>query len=431
MSRSQTYLRGLAYRLLPTLALIAALVSAQPAQTIQRTRPENVGLSAERLSRLSAVLDGYVRDNALAGGVAMVARRGKVAYSHVFGYRDREARSPMREDTIFRIASQTKLITSVGVMMLQEEGRLLTSDPVGKYIPEFNETTVAVAKADGGYDVVKATRKITIRDLLTHTAGIGYGSGPAKDKWEAAGITGFYTADLDEPIGETVRRMDALPMDAQPGEKYVYGYANEILGVVIEQASGQDLDTFLRTRIFEPLAMKDTSFYLPENKADRLAAVYAAGSDGKITRAPETGRHLAQGAYVRGPRKSYAGGAGLISTAEDYLRFLLMLANGGELNGKRILGRKSVELIAADHLRSIPFRDGQGFGFGVSVTKDVGARGVPSSVGEYGWGGAYHSIFWIDPKEQLIVVYMSQLIPAGQIDDHGKLRSLVYQAIVD
>lgn len=400
-------------------------------QSVPTAKPEAVGLSAERLSRLTRVLDDYVKNDQLAGGVAMVVRRGKLAYEHSFGFRDREARAPMRENAIFRIASQSKLITSVGIMILQEEGRLLISDPVGKYIPEFNETTVAVPKPGGGYDVVKAKRKITLRDLLTHTAGISYGEGPAKDKWAAAGITGFYTADLNEPIGETVRRMALLPMDAQPGEQWVYGYGDEILGAVIEKVSGQDLEQFLHSRIYVPLGMNDTSFYLPPEKADRFAVVYAAGKDGKISRAPDGGRSQGQGDYIKGPRKSYAGGAGILSTAGDYLKFLMMLANGGELNGKRILSRKSVELIAADHMRNIPYRDGQGFGFGVSVTKDVGSRGVPSSVGEYGWAGAYHTNYWIDPREQLVVVYMSQLIPAGQIDDHGKLRTLVYQAIVD
>ena len=418
-------------RPLATLLVGAILFTAGFGQNIPRTKPESVGMSTERLGRLSKELDKYVRDGLLAGGVVMVVRRSKVAYSHVFGDRDREARSPMLEDTIFRIASQSKLITSVGIMILQEEGKLLITDPVGKFIPEFSDTTVAIPNGSGSYEVVKAKRKITIRDLLTHTAGISYGTGPAKDKWEAAGITGFYTADRDEPIGETVRKMAALPMDAHPGEKYIYGYANEILGVVIEKASGMDLDSFFSDRIYDPLGMTDTSFFLPPSKAGRFAAVYSAGTDGKISRAPDPGKIVGQGAYVSGPRKNFAGGAGILSTAGDYMRFLLMLANGGELSGKRILSRKSVELLSADHLRGIPFRDGQGFGFGVSVVKDLGARGTLGSVGEYGWGGAYHTAYWIDPKEQMVVVYMTQLIPAGTIDDVGKLRTLVYQAMID
>ncbi len=414
------------------VALLTAIILplAIAGQTLAKPKPESVGMSSSGFDRLTSTLDQYVKDGKLAGGVAMVVRRGKVLYTHAFGQRDREANSPMKEDAIFRIASQSKALTSVGVMILQEEGRLLISDPVGKYLPEFANTTVAVPKDGGGYDVVKAKRQITIRDLLTHTAGIGYGNGPAKDQWDAAKINGWYFADRDEPVGATISRMGALPMDAHPGEKYVYGYSTDILGAMIEKVSGQPLDQFLTSRIITPLGMTDTSFYLPEQKADRLAAVYSAKDNG-IERAPDPGVGVGQGAYIKGPRKSFSGGAGLLSTASDYARFLLMLQNGGTLEGKRILGRKSVELMTTDHLRGIAFRDGQGFGLGFSVTKDVGTFGAPSSVGEYGWGGAYHSVYWVDPKEQMIVVYFTQLIPAGNIDDHGKLRALVYQSIID
>ncbi|HEX8116722.1 MAG TPA: serine hydrolase domain-containing protein, partial [Pyrinomonadaceae bacterium] len=374
---------------------------------------------------------GYVKDSRLPGGVVLVARRGKVAYVEAFGLRDREANSPMREDTIFRIASQTKALVSVGVLMLQEEGRLLISDPVGKYLPEFKETTVAVPKQGGGYEVVKAKRPVTIRDLLTHTSGVGYGGGVARDRWEAAKITGWYFADRDEPVGATVARMAALPFDAQPGEKFVYGYSTDILGALVEKVSGRPLDEFLRARLFEPLGMKDTQFYLPESKADRLAVVYSSTNAGGVERAPEPGGTVGQGAYVKGPRKSFSGGAGLLSTAADYARFLSMMLNGGELDGRRLLGRKSVELMTVDHLNGVPYEAGQGFGLGFQVVKDLGAAGRPGSVGEYGWGGAYHSTYWVDPKEQLVVVYFTQLIPARNIDDHGKLRALVYQSIVD
>jgi CubicO group peptidase (beta-lactamase class C family) len=413
--------------------LLVALSWAQAAyaQSLQRARPEAVGLSSERLKRLSEAMNAYVRDGKLSGGVVLVARRGKVAHLEAFGRRDVEAGAAMREDSVFRIASQTKALVSVGVMMLQEEGRLHINDAVGKYIPEFRETTVAVPKQGGGYDVVKAKRQITVRDLLTHTAGVGYGWGVAGDRWAAANIQGWYFADRDEPVGATVARMAALPFDAQPGERYVYGYSTDILGVVVERASGQALDEFLRARLFEPLGMKDTHFYLPESKAERLATVYSAKESGGLERAPEPGGMAGQGAYVRGPRKSFSGGAGLVSTANDYARFLSMLLNGGELDGKRLLGRKSVELMTVDHLNGVAFRDGQGFGLGFSVVKDLGARGQPGSVGEYGWGGAYHSTYWVDPKEQLVVLYFTQLIPARGLDDHDKLRALVYQAIVD
>jgi CubicO group peptidase (beta-lactamase class C family) len=420
-------------RVLPVAALFVALALAPAAyaQTLQRARPEAVGLSSERLKRLSEALNGYVKDGRLPGGVVLVARRGKVAYTEAFGLRDREAQAPMREDTIFRIASQTKALVSVGVMILQEEGRLLISDPVGKYLPEFRETTVAVPKPGGGYDVVKAKRAITIRDLLTHTSGVGYGGGIARDRWEAAKITGWYFADRDEPVGATVARMAALPFDAQPGEKWNYGYSTDILGALVERVSGQTLDEFLRARIFEPLGMKDTHFYLPESKADRFAVVYSSKDSGGLERAPEPGGMVGQGAYLKGPRKSYSGGAGLLSTANDYARFLSMLLNGGELDGKRLLSRKSVELMTVDHLGGVTYREGLGFGLGFEVVKDLGARGKPGSVGEFGWGGAYHSTYWVDPKEQLVVVYFTQVNPARGLDDHDKLRALVYQAIVD
>jgi CubicO group peptidase (beta-lactamase class C family) len=415
------------------LPLFLLLLLAHPAlaQDLPRATPEEVGLSSARLERLTAVFRRYVEEERLAGAVILVARRGKVAYFEAFGRRDREARAPMTTDAIFRIASQTKAIVSVAVMMLQEEGALLITDPVGKYLPEFRNTTVAVARDGGGYDVVAAKRPITIRDLLTHTAGIGYGGGIARDRWARAGIQGWYFADRDEPIAETVKRMAALPFDAQPGERFVYGYSTDILGVVVEKVSGMPLDEFLRTRIFEPLKMRDTHFYLPPAKRERLAVVYSAAEAGGLERAPDPGGMVGQGAYVDGPRKSFSGGAGLLSTARDYARFLQMLLNGGELDGVRLLSRKTVELMTADHIGEAYGRPGEGFGLGFAAVEDLGARGLPGSVGEYGWGGAYHSVYWVDPREELVVVYLTQLIPAGALDDHAKLRALVYQAIVD
>jgi CubicO group peptidase (beta-lactamase class C family) len=420
-------------RALTAVMLALALTSPLASQSLPRaSKPEDVGLSSDRLQRITAVFNEYVNEARLPGAVVLVMRRGKVAYFHAFGSRDRESSAPMREDAIFRIASQSKAPVSVAVMILQEEGKLLIGDPVIKYLPEFAKTTVAVPRTgSGGYDVVPARRPITIRDLLTHTAGISYGDGPASDRWRAAGITGWYFADRDEPVGATISRLAALPFDAQPGEKWVYGYNTDILGVVVERVSGQSLDAFLRARIFTPLDMRDTYFYLPESKADRLTTVYASAADGAIGRAPDAGGMNGQGAYLKGPRKSYSGGAGLLSTASDYARFLQMLLNGGELDGKRILSRSSVRLMTVAHTAGIEFRPGQGFGLGFSVVQDLGAFGQPSSVGEYGWGGAYHSTYWVDPAEELVVVYMAQLLPAGTIDDHGKLRALVYQAIVE
>jgi CubicO group peptidase (beta-lactamase class C family) len=412
-------------------AALAPLVAVKAPEAQSASQPEAsvAGLSPEKLKRLTAELDSYVAAGKLAGGVLWVGRRSQPPYVYAFGQRDVESRAPMREDTMFRIASQTKALISAVTLMLQEEGKLLIGDPVSKYLPEFRETTVAVPKAGGGYDIVKARRPITIRDLLTHTSGVGYGGGPAAERWRAAGITGWYFADRPESIRETVSRMASLPFESQPGERWVYGYSTDILGVVVEQVSGQGLDELLRSKIFVPLGMNDTYFYIPESKKERLATVYSLGATGRIERTPDQGGMVSQGAYVSGPRRSFSGGAGLVSTARDYARFLQMMLNGGELDGVRLLSRRTVELMTSDHLRGIAFTDGQGFGLGFSVVSDVGARGVPGSVGEFGWGGAYHSTYWVDPKEQMVVVYLTQLLPAGDLDDHAKVRALLYAAL--
>ena len=411
-----------------SMCVFVLALAPYAAAAFEAAQAEDVGMSSERLERLLQELQEYVDDKRLAGAVVLVTRHGKVVIHEAFGERDAEANSPMRGDTIFRIASQTKAIVSTAVLMLQEEGELLISDPVGKYLPEFMHTTVAVPR-DDGFDVVDADRPITIRDLLTHTSGFAYGTGIASDLWEDAGIQGWYFADRDEPIRETVARMAKLPADTQPGEAWVYGYNIDILGALVEIVADRPLIEFLRQRIFQPLGMADTHFYLPQQKRDRLAVVYSATSEG-VVRAPKDGAS-GQGAYVDGPRKSFSGGAGLLSTAGDYARFLQMMLNGGELDGQRILSRKTVELMTVDHLGNVEFADGEGFGLGFSVLEDLGARGEPGSVGEYGWGGAYHSQYWVDPAEDLVVVYMTQLIPAGNLDDTAKLRALVYQAIVD
>ena len=225
--------------------------------------------------------------------------------------------------------------------------------------------------------------------------------------------------------------MASLPFDAQPGERWVYGYSTDILGTLIERVSGETLADFLAAQLFGPLGMNDTQFYLPPPKVARLAVVYSATESGKLERAPDPGTGVGQGAYVKGPRKSFSGGAGILSTATDYPRFLQMMLNGGVLDGKRILSHKTVELMTVDHLVNKQVEEGVGFGLGFSVLKDLGARGVPGSVGEFGWGGAYHSSYWVDPKKELVVVYFTQLLPARDLDDQDKLHTLIYQAIMD
>tara|TARA_B100001123_G_scaffold259857_2_gene289491 strand:- start:1423 stop:2613 length:1191 start_codon:yes stop_codon:yes gene_type:complete len=396
-------------------------------------------MSSERLERLTSTLEGYVSDERIAGAVAIVTRKGKIAYLEAVGMRDRESNSPMELDSIFRIASQTKALTSTCIMILQERGQLLISDPLAKYMPEFANGTVAIDNGRGGYDVVAARRAITIRDLLTHTSGISYGNGLAVDEWREADVVGWYFAKRDEPIRETIRRMGALPANAQPGESWVYGYNTDILGALVEVVSGQPFDVFLQNEILDPLGMNDTHFYLPEEKTDRLVTVYSSTVDGGIELAPTPGYMqdrgifgtVGQGQYIDGPRTSFSGGAGLLSTARDYATFLQMMLNGGEFNGARILSPNTVKLMTVNHLGEVSFRPGQGFGLGFSVVTDLGARGAPGSVGEFGWAGAYHSTYWADPEEELAAVYLTQLIPAINVDDNVKFRALLYQAIID
>ena len=417
---------------LAVLALVVALVpSSLAAQGLTRAVPETVGMSSERLDRLTDALQGYVDDGQLAGAVAIVVRRGRIAYLEAVGQRDVASGSPMATGAIFRIASQTKALVSTGVMLLQEEGRLLITDPIGNYLPAFRNTTVAEPNDSGGYDVVPPRRPITIRDLLTHTAGISYGSGPAADKWEEAEITGWYFADRDETVGDVMAHLADLPLDAHPGEAWIYGYNTDILGAMIEEISGQTLGAFLGERLLGPLGMDDTHFFLPADKVHRLATVYSSTDDGGIEPAPDPGHMVGQGAYVHGPRKSFSGGAGLLSTATDYATFLQMMLTGGTFDDTRVLSRKTVESMTVDHLDGITFRPGQGFGLGFSIMRDPAAIGLPASAGEFGWGGAYHSTYWVDPAEEMVVVYLTQLIPARGIDDHGKLRTLIHQAIID
>ena len=414
------------------LAFVFALATLAPlagtAQELPRVSPEDAGFVPERIARVAEVLEEYVADGSFAGAVVQVLRDGAVAYEEAVGYGDMETGEPLGVDAIFRIASQTKAIVSVAVMMLQEDGALLISDPVGKHLPAFAETTVAVPREEGGYEVVPANRPVTIRDLLTHTAGISYGSGPGGDRWREAEITGWYFAHRDEPVRATVDRMAALPFQAHPGERFVYGYATDILGALVEEVSGESLDDFLRSRIFEPLDMRDTHFYLPAGKENRLASVHGHDREGNLVRIPEGPGMYTQGQYVTGPCKSFSGGAGLLSTARDYARFLQMTLNGGSLGEARILSPASVALMTANHIGDL-LGNGSGFGLGFQVRLDLGAAGQPGSEGDYGWGGAYHTTYWVDPAERMVVVYFTQLISARQPDDHPKLRAILYGAL--
>jgi CubicO group peptidase (beta-lactamase class C family) len=409
---------------------------AQPAPAPPSKAPARAaapGLAADRVVRIDRLLNRYVEENRIPGAVALVLRDGRPVYERAVGWADKEAGRKMKPETLFRIASQTKAFTSTAILALVEEGKIGINEPVGNFIPTFKKTTVAMREDSGTVTTVPARRAITIADLLTHTAGISYGTEAfispqyaAKGLGPAAGY-GWYTADKDEPICVTMERLGTLPFVAQPGTAYVYGYNTDILGCVVEKASGMPLDEFVRTRITGPLGLKDTRFYIPEAEKDRLAAVYASGPDGKIARAPEGSK--GQGHYVEGPRKSFAGGAGLTSTAHDYARFLEMIRNGGALGGTRILAPRTVELMTTNQSGALHSTTGLGFGFGFETVDRYGANGL-AGVGAFGWGGAYGTNYQVDPKSRMVVVFMIQLMP-NATDIQSKFMTSVYQALVN
>ena len=431
-------------RLFLVAVLLAASAAAQP-RKIPVTPgpvlapPPSVGMSAERVGRITKTMQRYVAEGRIAGTVTYLMRRGKLVHFEATGWANVEGKIPMQKDTIFRIASMSKAVTSVAAMILIEEGRLSLETPVSRFFPGFKKTTVAIrppagAVADSPATIVPAKREINVRDLLTQTAGISYGNGPAAAQWKAAGIQGWYFADRAEPIASVVERIAALPFDAQPGEAYVYGYGTDILGAVVEKASGQPLDVFFRERIFEPLKMVDTSFFLPVEKRDRLAVVYTPKEDGTIMRAPDTapltnGAMVAQGAYVDGPRQCFGGGAGLLSTAPDYARLVRMFANGGALDGVRILSPKTVGLMSSNFVGSLYNEGHTGFGLGFEVVEHMGRSGRYGSEGAFGWGSAYYANYWVDPQEDMLGLYFSQYLPYTNNDLQAKFRTMAYAAI--
>jgi CubicO group peptidase (beta-lactamase class C family) len=364
--------------------------------------------------------------------VALVLRDGEPVYERAVGWADREAGRPMTVDAIFRIASQTKALTSVAAMSLVEEGRLALGDPVSRYIPAYARTTVV-----DGDSVVPARRPITVRDLLTHTAGISYGTdAPVAARYAARGLGpaagwGWYTADKAEPTCATAEQLAALPFVAQPGERWVYGYNTDVLGCVVERAAGRPLDRVFAERITGPLGMSDTHFFLPPADRGRLAAVYAApaeGAAGPPPRAP--GGPKGQGDYVEGPRRSFSGGAGLLSTARDYARFLEMLRRGGASGAARVLAPSTVALMTTNHTDTLFSRSGEGFGLGFHILQRAGANGRPEAPGTFGWGGAYGTTYEVDPQEGLVLLLMTQQLPSRAAMP-GRFPTLVYQAMVE
>jgi CubicO group peptidase (beta-lactamase class C family) len=404
-------------------ALVATLAFLPAAFAFAAANPESVGLSRERLARIDAMLERRIAAGDLAGAVAVVARRGQVAHVAILGVADLETRQPMRATTMFRIASMTKPIVGVGIMLMVEENKLRLNDPVSRYIPEFRDLKVAVARPDAGsgatasFDTVAPQREITIKDLLTHVSGLG--SGPMSDST----IAPVARAD-GETLADYIPRLGGTVLEFQPGSRWTYspGAGFETLGRVLEIVSGQPLDRFLEQRIFRPLGMRDIAFWPSEAQWPRVATAYRR-ENGALTKNVLPNDTLGRGVYFRGS-------GGLFSTAEGYVPFGIMLANGGELGGVRILSRKSVEMLGAVHVPdSLPGRPpGEGYGLSVRVVTDHAARGTLLSDGTYGWSGAQGTHFFVDPHEELVGVLMVQTPNAEVRTD---FENLVAQAIVD
>lgn len=415
----------MSFRVFPRPALWAILLCWS---TLSRaTDPAALGFDPTRLRRIDGAIQAEIDGQRLAGAVMFVTRDGQTVELKALGQRDLEAGQPMTTDTIFRIASMSKAVTTVAAMMLYEEGKLMLHDPVWKYLPAFKNSVVAVppaADAPPGakYSTVPAKRAIQIRDLLTHMAGLTYGDGLAVDDYKRAGLYGWYFADKNETIAEAIDRLATLPLHTQPGEEWRYGYATDVLGRLVEVISGVPLDRFFEERIFRPLKMADTCFFLPLEKESRLAKVYGL-VNGKLVASD-------QGMYVRGPRKCFSGGAGLLSTASDYGRFLQMLLNGGEVDGVRLLAPKTVELMHVNHTGTKYTQDTGAFGLGFWVMTDLGRYGEVGSLGSYGWGSAYFPQYVVDPQERMIAFMMAQLTPAGDSNLNQRVKVLTYQALL-
>jgi CubicO group peptidase (beta-lactamase class C family) len=396
--------------------------------------PASVGMSAERLARIDNLIKEYVDKKWIAGATVLVARNGKIVYYKGLGFDDIDKKTPIKKDAICRIASQTKAITSVAVMMLYEEGKLLLSDPVSKYIPEFKNQKVLdkFNEADTTYSTVPAKREITIHDLLTHTSGIAYaqiGSKESNAIYYKAGVVGGIGVDKII-LGDKMKILGGLPLMHQPGEKFTYGLNSDLLGYVIEVISGMNLDEFFKKRIFEPLGMKDTYFYLPKEKRNRLATLYTEDSTKHIKKNGET-YELNGTLYVNYPDMDgtyFSGGGGLSSTAYDYSIFMQMLLNGGEYNGKRILSRTTVRMMTTNQIGDIDFGNSK-FGLGFAIATDKTVVNGPVSPGTFSWGGMFSSSYWIDPKEKIIAQFFLQQYPNSHGDIHDKFKALVYQAI--
>ena len=393
------------------------------AQSLPTANPAGVGLCPDRLARLSAVLGDRIAAGQIPGAVVAIVRNDRLAYFEAFGRRDPTVADPMQKDSLFRIYSMTKPIVSVAAMMLWEEGRLLLNDPVAKFIPEFAGQHVAVERA-GRVDLVPAERDATVQDLLRHTSGLTYefrGTGPVQTAYMDAKIYRRNQTNADQGS-----MLGGLPLAHHPGTRWEYSRSTDVLGRIVEIVSGQNLGQFLASRVLQPLGMTDTAFHVPANKHARLAGGFAKDPDSGVD------VNLLD---VREPAKFESGGGGLVSTAMDYARFLQMLLNNGVFSGTRLLGRKTVELMTADHLGPIPgspdlLPPGYGFGLGFAVRLQPGIATMPGSIGQYYWSGAAGTSFWVDPAERLFAVLMIQA-PGPREYYRVLFRDLVYAAIVD
>ena len=422
--------RILAYTLFSLVLTVSAFSHELP-----MVEPEAVGFSTERIARIDKVMEAHVAQQKIAGGVTLLARHGKIAHLGAYGMMDVEAGKPMTPETIFRIASMTKPITSVAVMMLYEEGHFRLHEPVSKFIPAFKEMQVLPSEdAEDSAQPVPATQQITIWNLLTHTSGLTYHwnerLGP---QYNDANITHGLIQD-ESTLAEKMKILATIPLLHQPGAEFEYGMSIDLLGYLVEVVSGMSLDQFFSERIFKPLGMKDTHFFIPETKRERLATVYERTKDGPIVRTSEEpavdGLLIYSTDYpYNGPRTYFSGGGGLVSTASDYARFAQMMLNVGELDGVRLLSRKTVELMTTDQLAKMDVNYGFGLGFGI-VRNESDLREI-GSVGAYAWSGFFFTNFFIDPQEQMIGIFMCQLHPAGGLDLGERIRILSYQAIAD
>ncbi len=399
---------------------------------------QEAGFSSERLLRLDTRLNEWVEKGWMQGATAMIIRNGKVVYHKAVGYSDLEAKVPMKKDDIFRIASQTKAITSVAIMILFEEGKLLLDDPVSKYLPAFKNQQVLASfnEKDTSYTTVPSKREITIRQLLTHTSGISYaqiGSKEANAIYAKANLTSG-VGIMNDDLLSAMNRLAKLPLMHQPGEKWTYGLNTDLLGCLVEQISGKTLDQFFKERIFEPLGMKDTYFTIPAAKRGRLVKLYQELPGGKLEESKGkilNGINITPDYPLLGSTY-YSGGAGLSSTIEDYAIFLQMLLNGGVYNGQRILSRNAVRMMTMNQIGEVSYGSGfDKFGLGFSVITQGGSARTPANEGTFAWGGAFATSYWVDPKEKMVYLFYRQLQNTTKGEMVEKFRALVYQALND